>query len=148
MRPTPWPTLWPDPEAEEQEAAAPSKPHPDELEPLDLLILRENCLDILCCLEPDEMVIAGLRLEGLSDVQIGQILGIDRTTVSRYLSRAQERIMRELPYTAGLLAGRQPERGNLPPIPGLLEQGWICDWSDPDAWPEDAIPGADARQGG
>ena len=70
--------------------------YPDNLEPLERLILRENCLDILRSLEPHERIIAALRLERLSDVQIGQILGIDRTTVSRFLTRAQERIMREL----------------------------------------------------
>jgi hypothetical protein len=115
-------------------------PYPDDLEPLERLILRENCLDILHSLEPHELIIAALRLERLSDVQIGEILGIDRTTVSRCLARAQERIMRDLPYTAGLLAGRQPERGPLPYSGTILEQGWICDWSHLDDWPEPETP--------
>jgi len=115
-------------------------PYPDDLEPLERLILRENCLDILHSLEPIERTIAALRLEELSDAQIGQLLGMARTTVTRHLTRAQERIMREQPDTAGLLAGRQPDRGPLPLVEAILEQGWICDWDDPDDWPEPVIP--------
>jgi DNA-binding transcriptional ArsR family regulator len=139
MRPTPWPDPWPDHTDPEPDAAAPS-PYPDDLAPLERLILRENCLDILRALEPEELVIAALRLEGLSDAQIGHILGLSRSTVTRHLTRAQERIMRELPYTAGLLAGRQPDHSPVSLVEELLEQGWICDWSDPDDWPEPGDP--------
>ena len=132
MRPTPWP----DPEAQEPAAEAAPDPYPDELGPLERLILRETCLDILHSLEPGERTIAGLRLEGLSDAQIGLILGLARSTVTRCLTRAQERIMREMPHAAGLLAGRQPDHSPASPVEELLEQGWICDWSDPDDWPE------------
>jgi hypothetical protein len=111
-------------------------PYHDDLEPLERLILRENCLDILRNLEPIELTIAALRLEGLSDAQIGQLLGMARSTVTRQLARAQERILRDLPFTAGLLAGRQPDHNPVSHVKALLEQGWICDWSHPDDWPE------------
>lgn len=131
--------MWPDPADQEQDGTPPT-PYPDDLEPLERLILRENCLDILHSLDPEERIIAALRLEGLSDAQIGQFLGMARSTVTRHLTRAQERIMRESPYTAGLLAGRQPDHSPVSPIKGLLEQGWICDWNDPDDWSEPETP--------
>jgi hypothetical protein len=129
--------MWP--ESMDQDSAA-FDPYPDDLEPLERLILRENCLEILHSLQPLERTIAALRLEGLSDAQIGQILRMNRSTITRHLTRAQERIMSDLPHTAGLLAGRQPDRGPLPFNETLLEQGWVCDWDDPDDWPKPEIP--------
>ena len=131
--------MWPEP-MDQAPGDAAFDPYPDELEPLERLILRENCLEILHSLEPLERNIAALRLEGLSDAQIGQILRLDRSTVTRYLTRAQERIMRQLPHTTGLLAGRQPDHNPVSLVETLLEQGWICDWDHPDSWPEPESP--------
>lgn len=111
--------------------------YPEELEPLDRIILRETTLDILHCLDSRELVIAALRLEGLNDGQIGKMLGVDRAAVSLRMARAQQRIIDQIPGAAHLLAGRQLERGVRPPANTPLERGWICNWTNPDAWPED-----------
>jgi hypothetical protein len=97
---------------------------------LEALIAREACAEILALLEPEELVVAGLRLRGLDDTQIGELLGLDRSAVSQRMIRAQERIVEQRPDLAGLLAGRrmrhrlrQPaatpgESGSNPSIPG------------------------------
>lgn len=109
----------------------------EELDPLDCLILRETTVAILRCLAGPERIIAALRLEGLNDTQIGQLLGVDRAAVGLRMARAQQRIMDEIPGAAHLLAGRRLLRGVHPPIGVPLERGWICDWTHGDAWPGD-----------
>jgi hypothetical protein len=93
--------------------------------PLDELIAREACAEILSLLRPDELVVAALRLEGLDDAQIGRRLGMDGLTVSQRMIRAQQRIAAQRPDLAGLLAGRrmrpslrQPDVGPKPSTPG------------------------------
>ncbi len=131
--------MWPESMDQAQDGAT-FDPYPGDLEPLERLILRENCLEILRSLQPLERTIAALRLEGLSDAQIGQILRMDRSTITRHLTRAQERIMRQLPHAASLLAGRQPDHSPVSFVETLLEQGWICDWDHPDEWPPPESP--------
>jgi hypothetical protein len=102
----------------------------NELRPLDQLILRETTAAILHNLRPRERAIAVLRLEGLNDGQIARILGIERSTVTGYMRRAQQRIMAEVPGAASLLADRQRVRGGLRPPDAPLERGWLCSWDD------------------
>jgi hypothetical protein len=101
-----------------------------EMHPLDQLILRETTIDILHSLRSRERAIAVLRLEGLNDDQIGRILGIERSSVSWCMKRAQQRIMAQVPGAADLLAGCERPRGGLQSPDALLERGWICAWGE------------------
>jgi DNA-binding CsgD family transcriptional regulator len=94
---------------------------------LDRLIERESFAEIVTLLQPEELLVAVLRLEGLSDVQIGRLLGITRAGVSFRLKQARERISAEAPDLAPLLRGREQPPGKqvrLDPPP--LEHGWLC----------------------
>jgi transcriptional regulator with XRE-family HTH domain len=98
--------------------------------PLDQLVQRDTFGEVLALLEPGELVVAALRLEGLSDTQIGDLLGIGRAAVSRRMERARERIIRALPELAVVLRDRgqprqKPPRNDTPP----LEHGWLCRWT-------------------
>ena len=91
--------------------------------PLEILIQRETFLDILHSLRPRERIIAALRLEGLSEAQIGRLLCVSRTTPNRVMVRAQERLLDQIPEAAGFLAGRRFEPGLRPAAKPLLEKG-------------------------
>jgi excisionase family DNA binding protein len=105
--------------------------------PLDRLIERETFGEMVALLTPEELVVAALRLEGLSDVQIAALLGIDRSAVSHRMQQARERIAAEMPELAGTLRDRQQPRQK-PADSGTpsLERGWICRWTE-----EDPLPG-------
>jgi hypothetical protein len=91
------------------------------------LMERESFAEIVVRLQPEELLVAVLRLEGLSDVQIGKMLGITRAGVSFRLKQAQERISAEAPELAPLLHGReQPPGKPLRLDPPPLEHGWLC----------------------
>lgn len=97
---------------------------------LDELIARETLTEILSLLRLEELIIARLRLDGLDDAQIGELLGLDRSTIHHRMVRAQQRIIEQRPDLAGLLSGRRmrhrmgqsaataPEPGPDPPSPG------------------------------
>jgi DNA-directed RNA polymerase specialized sigma24 family protein len=100
-------------------------------DPLDRLVEQDTFAEMLDLLEPEELVIAVLRLEGLHDSQIAELLATDSRTVTQRMERAQLRIMEALPELASFLRGRQhpghwPVFRQLPP----LEQGWLCRWED------------------
>lgn len=94
---------------------------------LDRLVEREAFAEIVALLEPEELVVAVLRLEGLTDAQIGALLGVTRAGVSLRLRKAGRRIMAERPDLAPWLRGRQRRRVNAG-RPGVipLGQGWLC----------------------
>jgi len=105
--------------------------------PLDRLIERETFAEMLALLTPEELVVAALRLEGLSDAQIAALLDIDRSTISHRMQQARERIAAEIPELAATLRDRQqprqkPSDSDTPP----LERGWICRWAEDDPLPE------------
>ncbi len=111
-------------------------------EPLDQLVEQETFAEMLALLEPEDLVIAALRLEGLTDAQIADLLGIARPTVSQRMQRAQAQIMERLPELAPVLRDRQPPHqkpagGGTPP----LERGWLCRWTEEK---EDPLPGSPA----
>lgn len=91
--------------------------------PLDRLIEQDTFIEALALLEPEELVIASLRLEALSDDQIASLLGIDRATVCRRMEQARQRIVEALPELAPVLRDRRhlPLRCLRP-----LQRGWIC----------------------
>jgi hypothetical protein len=82
-----------------------------EVDPLDTLISRETMEEILKLLTPAELMVAVLRAEGLSDVEIAEFLGIGPMAVHRRVDRAKKRIMKELPEAAHLLEGRRKGKG-------------------------------------
>lgn len=95
--------------------------------PLDRLIEREAFAEIVASLGPGELLVAALRLEGLTDRQIGALLGVTRATVSYRLQQARRRIMAERPDLAPWLRGRQRGRANGGRLGGQpLARGWLC----------------------
>jgi excisionase family DNA binding protein len=95
--------------------------------PLDRLIEREAFAEIVALLGPGELLVAALRLEGLTDGQIGALLGVTRATVSYRLQQARRRIMAERPDLAPWLRGRQRSRVNGGRLGGQpLARGWLC----------------------
>jgi len=99
--------------------------------PLDRLVEQETFLEIISLLEPEELVVALLRLEGLSDLQIGRLLGITGSAVCRRIQQARDRISARRPALAPLLKDRRVPRRKAPrnEVPPL-EHGWLCRWTD------------------
>jgi len=98
--------------------------------PLDRLVQQDTFGELLALLEPEELLVAALRLEGLSDAQIGDLLGVSRAAVSRRMERASERIVQALPELASVLRGREQPRQRPPCNDTLpLEHGWLCRWN-------------------
>jgi hypothetical protein len=91
--------------------------------PLDRLVEQDTFAEALALLEPEQLVIASLRLEALSDDQIASLLDIDRATVCRRMEQARQRIVEALPELAPVLRNRRH-----PPLRCLrpLQRGWIC----------------------
>jgi hypothetical protein len=91
--------------------------------PLDRLVEQDTFAEALALLEPEELVIASLRLEALSDDQIASLLDVDRATVCRRMEQARQRIVEALPELAPVLRHRRH-----PPLRCLrpLQRGWIC----------------------
>lgn len=78
---------------------------------LERVIEKETFAEILACLTPTELLMATLRLEGLSDAEIGGLLGISRQAVRQRLVRAQARIIHTKPTLAPSLRGRRLSNG-------------------------------------
>ncbi len=106
--------------------------------PLDRLIRQETFAEMIALLEPEELVIAILRLEGLADSQIGAMLDVSRTAVGWRMDQARARIAAALPELAVVLRdrgqpSRQPSHGAMLP----LDRGWICNGEeDEEEWIE------------
>ncbi len=95
---------------------------------LDRVIEKETFAEILACLTAEELLAAALRMEGLSDPQIGALLGMSRQAVRQRLLKAQVRIVHTRPDLAPALRGRcishtEAQPTATPP----LEHGWLCD---------------------
>lgn len=111
-------------------------------DPLDRLVEQNTFAEMLALLQPEELVVAGLRLEGLTDAQIGALLGIERSAVCWRMERARLRIMEALPELAVFLRDRQhPSHQPVRHCPPPLERGWLCTWDGDDAEP---VPVLDA----
>jgi hypothetical protein len=97
-------------------------------EALDRVIEKETFAEILACLTPEELAVAALRLEGLSNAGIGTLLGMSRQAVRKRLIKAQMRIIYTRPELAPALRGRCTSNGPVaPPATLPLEHGWLCD---------------------
>jgi hypothetical protein len=91
--------------------------------PLDRLVEQDSFAEMLALLEPEELVIAALRLEDLSDDQIASLLDIDRASVRRRMEQACQRIAEALPELTSVLRDRRYRPAcDLRP----LNRGWLC----------------------
>jgi hypothetical protein len=87
--------------------------------PLHDLIRRELFAEIIRHLRPIELLIALLRLQGLTDHQIARELGTTRACVTRGMLRARRRIAEQVPDAADLLGGRDRRRIHRDATPAL-----------------------------
>jgi excisionase family DNA binding protein len=93
------------------------------------LVEQDTFAEMLALLEPEELAVVALRLEGLSDAQIGALLDLDRIAVCWRIDQARLRIMQAMPELAVVLRDRRRPSQQLasqqvPP----LERGWLCRW--------------------
>ncbi|MFC2037961.1 hypothetical protein ACFLYD_08400 [Chloroflexota bacterium] len=75
------------------------------------LIWRETFAEVVAELTPEEVMVAWLRVQSLSDAEIGQRLGLDRERVEGKMLRARRRIAHRLPHLTPLLSGRRIRQG-------------------------------------
>lgn len=113
---------------------------------LDRVVEKETFAEILACLTRGELVTAALRLEGLSDTEIGALLGISRQAARQRLLKAKRRIIHTRPDLAPALRCRRIRNNQAEPTLTLpLEHGWLLDpWSgaeDPSGSGLAAAPG-------
>jgi excisionase family DNA binding protein len=98
-------------------------------DPLDRLVEQDTFAEMLALLEPEDLVVAALRLEGLPDSRIAALLDSDPRVVDQSMEDARRRIMEALPELACFLRGRQrPSHWPLSRQPPPLERGWLCRW--------------------
>jgi len=91
--------------------------------PLDRLVEQDTFAEAMALLESEELVIASLRLEALSDEQIAALLDIDRATICRRMEQARQRIAEALPELAPVLRDRHYRS---PRCRRPLQRGWLC----------------------
>jgi DNA-directed RNA polymerase specialized sigma24 family protein len=92
------------------------------------VIEKETFAEIVACLSAEELLVAVLRMEGLSDPQIATLLGMSRQAVRQRLRKAQIRISRTKHDLAPALRGRCLSNTEAQPTPTPpLEHGWLCD---------------------
>jgi excisionase family DNA binding protein len=96
---------------------------------LDRLVARETFAEMLEVFRPFDLVIAILRMEGLTGAEIGEVLDLDPSAVWRRVEQVKARVMEEVPELRSELRGRRWRRqrdaqGEVPP----LERGWIRRW--------------------
>lgn len=97
-------------------------------DPLERLIWQDTLAEILDLMTPYELIIAVLRLEGLTDAEIGEMLGTHRGAVAQHMLDLQEWIVRRKPELASFLSSRQRPSG-ISRTSAPLERGWLCDWT-------------------
>lgn len=78
---------------------------------MDKLVRADMLGEILRLLTPEEALLALLRLQGRPDEEIAEMMGVERSTVTRRMIAARKRIARELPEAAGWLDGRRRRKG-------------------------------------
>jgi hypothetical protein len=102
------------------EEAAPGPAGGREHDPLARVVERETWAEIVRALTPYELFVADKRQQGYTDAEIAHWLGVDASTVSRWMVRAQRRIARTVPGAAALLQGRcRPKSTNRGKRPGV-----------------------------
>jgi excisionase family DNA binding protein len=96
---------------------------------LDRLVARDTFAEMLGVLQPYELVIAILRMEGLTGTEIGEVLNRDPSAVWRRVEQAKARVIEEVPELRSDLSERRWRRHREGHGEGLpLERGWIRRW--------------------
>jgi hypothetical protein len=86
-------------------------------DPLEAMIRRDSLKEILDTMTAIELVIALLRAQCWSDVEIAETLGVSTAAIAQTMDRASERILRTQPRdVASLVRGRRREPAPQPPI--------------------------------
>lgn len=75
---------------------------------LERMIAHDTIQEILEALTPKQFVVAILRLEGLSQIEIAELLGVSRSVVYYRLKHAKKRLAARYPELAPVLDGREP----------------------------------------
>lgn len=74
---------------------------------LQRLVAAETLDQALCLMRPHELAVAILRADGLTDVQIADLLGLTPTAVNNRMTRARARILDAMPELEVFLADRR-----------------------------------------
>jgi hypothetical protein len=111
-------------------------------DPLERLVEQDTFAEVLALLQPEELIVAVLRLEGLRDLQIAELLDVDTRTVGRRIEEARLRIIEALPELAPFLRHRPAPISPLASRQLPLERGWLCRW---EAGEEESLPDMDAE---
>ena len=74
---------------------------------LDHLVHQDTLIEALSLMRPRELAVAALRADGLTDVQIADLLGITPKAVYARMMRACQRISADLPELRAVLDGRR-----------------------------------------
>lgn len=90
------------------------------------LIMRETFSEILELMTIEELGVARLRLGGVPDEKIAQLLNIRKQSVRERMQRAKRRIVREIPEMEHFFRGRSLQPGPRCDLAVPLEQGWVC----------------------
>jgi DNA-binding CsgD family transcriptional regulator len=89
---------------------------------LDRLVRQETLAQALSAMRPRELVVAALRADGLTDVQIADLLGITPKAVYARMWRARQRIAADLPELRVVLDGRRsPHKCGEPHLTGRTD---------------------------
>ena len=68
------------------------------MELTERMIALENYAEMMEELRPAELAVVALRLEGLSNAAIAEVLGISRAAVSQRMTRARRRLRVLFPH--------------------------------------------------
>ena len=88
--------------------------------------------EMLDALEPWDMPILALRLEGIQSRDIARLLGIGRTTLYALDNELKDRIRRQVPEAWELIRDLRRRSGR-PHLHDALERGWLDFGAPPDA---------------
>lgn len=79
---------------------------------LDRLIALERFGELLAALQPKELAVVALRMDGLNLTEVGLLLGLTRAAVSQRLTLAQRRMVARYPELEREAAARSRKRGS------------------------------------
>jgi hypothetical protein len=90
---------------------------PSAEDPLEALIRLDSLKEILNAMTKIELLIAFLRVQRWSDVEIAEMFGVSTAAIAQTMDRAGERVVRTQPRdVASLVRGRRRETAPQPPV--------------------------------
>jgi predicted DNA-binding protein (UPF0251 family) len=78
---------------------------------LEGLVGQDTCREVLGCMTFQELIVAYLRMQGLYDAEIAELMQVSRVTVATHMHRARARIVEMMPELAVTMRGRHRMRG-------------------------------------